>query len=1208
MFDNTPKNTLLSLRYLGIPEIRLREKLLRPPVLDKPWALLVYLSVERQHHKRSDLVGLLWSHLPEAKGRANLSVALCRIEERVDFPILRKDRNTVRWEYPGKAPEEDPVDIVRILADRPPRGCDRIHDPALCQSCRGHLLRFREMARGEFLDGIDFPSVLPFVQWVERTRKKIADRRAWLERELNAGEGESRESLQTPLSPAGRERRQISILSVLVDVPEGMESEDLLEHMQPWSESAESIVRSCGGWLAPFYHTGLLSYFGYPRAREEAVRMAAHAAREIREVFSGLLSYPGFGIRIAINTGEVTSDPGKNVPDVTGEKTRETLALAREAPSGAIVASAAAALPVRRFFRMEPFQAGIPEGGDPVPGRYLLGREMLDETLEHDFVGREQEFEIVRDLWKKGSRGDRQIVWIVGDPGIGKSSLVRAFARFVSSPGRSPATVRKFFCLPEHQGTSWSPIIRYLRSQLGLDERISFEERLYRIERYLLSNGRPVAEELPLLKHFLEGGARKDPSLNSPERMRFRIETLLLDILLQRVKGGPLLLVLEDVHWADNATIDLLQKTLLRLVGVPMMVMVTSRTEDTLKNLSLPGPVRIVRLKPLGLRESRVLVERLHAGACSMEEMKEILDLGGGVPLFLKELVSARIERSRRSERVSPGKEVLPPTLRDLLASRIDALGEGKYLAQIAACLGQSFSSDLLEAAMEAGLPEEAGKVRSGLSLLLERGILEEEQEGSPVSFSFSHALVRKAILESLSRPVRRTIYGMIADILADLFPDKVLQKPEVQAEYMTQAGRTSEAVGMWMKAAKRTAGLGAFRDSCAHLEKALHLVQKDGDEEREQEILIAMGPIALMSQGYGSSMVEKIYDRAMELCGRGERSPRSFPALFGLWASVLTRRGPGKAYPIAENLDNMAEKSQCGEERLRADYSLGNSLFWLGNLERSERALGKALSRSRKTTGIRTDPFESPYAEDPEVNSLSFLSFNRTLRGDPDAGVVYVEKAIVRAGELNHPNSMGFALAFKTYLHIMLNEKEKVRQSVRLSLDLVERYGFSQWGALARLAQTWVDSKDEDIEVTRETARRIGEFLSGVAPLFTMVEAEIFLKMNRFKESLDTVERGRDQARQTGTILFEPEFLRLEGEIILRSNREKTEQASGIFREAMERALSIGAVWFAYRAVLSLSRAIPEEGKRIPSILERITGGRDIPEIQEGRRIVSRL
>jgi tetratricopeptide (TPR) repeat protein len=987
-----------------------------------------------------------------------------------------------------------------------------------------------------------------------------------------------------------------------------MESEDLLEHMQPWSQSAESIVRSCGGWLAPFYHTGLLSYFGYPRAREEAVRMAVHAAREIREVFSGLLSSPGFVIRIAINTGEVTSDPGKNVPDASGEKTRETLALAREAPPGAIVASAAAALSVRRFFRMESIQTGLPEGGVSFLGRYILGGEILDETLDHDFVGREQEFLTLRDLWEKGSRGDRQIVWIIGDAGIGKSSLVRALVRLVNSPGRSSATVREFFCLPEHQGTSWSPITRHLRSRLGLDERISLEERLYRIERYLLSNGRPVAEELPLLKHFLEGEASKDPPLNSPERMRFRIETLLLDILSQRVRGGPLLLVLEDVHWADNATVDLLQKTLLRLVDVPMMVLVTSRTEDTLKDLALPAPDLIVRLNPLGLRESRVLVERLHAGACSMEEMKEILDLGGGVPLFLKELVSARIERSRRSGGSPPGRDGLPPTLRDLLASRIDSLGESKYMAQVAACLGQRFSSDLLEATMGAGLPEETGKIRSGLSLLLERGILEEEKEVSPVAYTFSHALVRKAILESLSRPVRRTIYGRIADILAALFPDKVLQKPEVQAEYMTQAGRTSEAVEMWMKAAKRTAGLGAFRDSCAHLEKALDLVQKTGDGEREQDILIAMGPIALMSQGYGSFLVEKIYDRAMELCGRGEKSPRSFQALFGLWASVLTRRGPGKAYPLAEDLEKMAGKSQCGEERLRADYSLGNSLFWLGNLERSERTLEKALSRSRNNAGIRTDPFESPYAEDPEVNSLSFLSFNRALRGDPDAAAGYVEKAIVRAGELNHPNSMGFALAFKTYQHIFLNEKEKVRHAVRCSLDLVERYGFSQWGALALLAQAWADSKTEDIEKTRESARRIGEFLPGVAPLFTMVEAQIFLNVDRVEESLETLERGRDQSRQTGTILFEPEFLRLEGEIILRSNGERSAQAGRLFREAMERALSMGAVWFAYRAVLSLSRAIPEEGKRIPSVLERITGGRDIPEILEGRKIVATL
>ena len=1194
------------LRLLGLPEICHKGCEQTVPVVDKPWALLFYLAVERGPRGRGDLASLLWPDKDPRAGRVNLSATLYTLGRWFGPALpLEKALESLGFSVDSPEREEDPVDVVRFFSDRPPGACDRLHAAALCPDCRSLVASRLALCRGTFLEGALLPAPEPYLRWVETVRKRVSARKEELLARLGpAAPAAPGSSFAVPvLSGSLWERRQITLLSVHLSASPEMEAEDRIEGERDFRASAESLLRDRGAWLIPSVEIPLLAVFGYPHVREDGAQAALDAARALIRAFRALAP-PSLEIRMGLHTGEGTVDHLRGSPDATGDRAIEAGRVAREAPSGEVIASKTTVRLLAKSVRALPLGKKIPDQSGGFLDLFLLtGEEALESGSDRLLVGRDEELSRLRDLWLLVARGKAQTVWITGEAGIGKSALAGAFSRAVETGADRPAgALREYRCRAGAREIPWDPVVRFLRGRMRFDEgRRSLSERRYRAERLLLSAGLPVADNLPTLLHLLEGPGlwSKDLLSHAPDSLRRRIETLLEDLFSLPEGGLPLLLVVEDLHWADHSTISLLRKWQGRRETPPVLLVLTAREEAALSGRDLPPPDLVLPLRRLDRGAGRLLVESVSGGRLKPDRLREVLDLGGGVPLFLRELARPG----------SGPEERLPATLRDLLSSRLGDLGEDRGTLEVAACLLGPFSLSLLSAAISEreGGPLDPEEVEERLRRLSARGLLERDREGEDPVWDFSHALLREAVLASLPPKFRRSVHRLLAHTLQNRFPERVAREPEILADHLALSGDHPGAVEEWIRAAKLSASLGAVPDALADLEKALGLLRKERDHPgaraRELEILLAMGPLSLAVHGYGSRNVEEIYGRAYDLC-REEEASCPFPVLLGVCAGAFTRSGPAGARSFLERLEQRAREAESPES-CRALARVGAVRFFEGRLAEADRVLLEvsALLASSPDRSSKEGPLP-PYAEDPFVSALSYLSFSAQIAGRPDEAIWYGQKAWERVRDIDHPYSAGFAATFSAYLHIFRGDRPLAAESAVRSIALSEKYGYRQWETMGRLALAWSRPDRASALEAREKVAQLREMVPGIMPIFVLPLAETALLAGLPEMALEELIKGQAEAEKSGTALFNPELLRLEGEAtLLLEPAGNHKRAEALFRKARDGAEKGGAAWFALRAGFALFGLCPTEGDFLRRTLSRIRDGRGLPLVGEVRQ-----
>ena len=1213
------------IRLLGLPEVQRDGGTHAVPVIDKPWGLLFFLAVERELHDREALAAFFWPDKSPRAGRANLSATLYTLGRWFGPHLpLEKNARSVRWGRWGVAPKDkgvsghgDPVDLARFFSDDPQVPCDRLHSCLLCPDCRVATASRLALCRGDFLEGALLKVHEPFLRWVDRIRERVAIRKGELLRRLGPAGVPEKAASHAFVSVSGPlwERRQITFLGVLVSAPSGMEAEERLDGEQAWRTAAESLLRAGRGWLLPSVEISLLAAFGYPLPREDAASGALTTARAVVRAFRDLAP-PGFEIRTVLHTGEGTIDRFRNFPDATGDRSLETARLVREAPCGEIAVSDPTARLLSRTVRSVPLGKSVPDRDGGRIGLVLLtGEEPPEAGSDRSLFGREEELSRLRGLWKEVAGGGSRTVWLTGEAGIGKSALVRALARLVASGAElPPGAFREYRCHPDSGEIPWDPVVRVLRRFLGPEgERLPPVERRYRAERLLLEASLPVSENLPALLHLVEGPGPWSGELlhHAPEGLRPRIEQLLLR-LFSGPEEIPLLLVVEDLHWADHATADLLRGWGARRDRRPTLLLLTARDEAAMATRGLPLPDLAIPVRRLDRGAARLVVESAAEGPLPPERLRELLDRGEGVPLFLRELT--------RSGATPAPSEALPATLRDLLAARLGDPGEERGALETAACLGSSFSLSLL-AEVESertGGPVSPERLCSSLRVLSARGLLEEDRPGEDPVWDFTHVLLREAVLAALPSRLRRSLHRAIVQTLRSRFPERVEREPEILAEHLALAGDASGAVAEWIRAAALSASLGASRDALAALGKALSLVREDRDipeaELRELEILLVMGPLALAVHGYGSRTVEEVYERASALCREEEGRDCPFPVLLGLASSAFIRNGPAGARTYLGRLERRAREAK-GTEALRARVRIGAARFWEGRLSEAQRILSEvsAHSGSSRETGWGKGSF-APYAEDPGAGACGYLSFVSQIAGRTDEALRFSLAAGARTrriGDSGSAYSAGFAATFAAYLHFLRRDRGRASERAAATVALSKKYGYLQWETMGRLLQSWCRADGASVPEAREAVERLREMVPGILPLFLLVQAETALEAGFPEEALEAARRGREAALRTGAVLFDPEFDRVVGEAFAGLDpvgfREETER---LFLKAREEARKSGRHWFAFRAALALSRlasSASPEAAELPECLSRLSGGESLPEVREARTRISR-
>lgn len=410
-------------------------------------------------------------------------------------------------------------------------------------------------------------------------------------------------------------------------------------------------------------------------------------------------------------------------------------------------------------------------------------------------VGREEELRQIESRWARARGGQGQLVLLVAEAGFGKSRLMEEFQSRLAGV---PHTWVEWVCSQLLQNTPFHPFVEFAKRRLEAQEP-NLEGRVAVLAAWHRAIGLDSEQSVPLVAPLLELPVPEDyppPPAAADERRR-RLVATLTSWVIGGARTQSVVLLVEDIHWADPSTLDLLSVLAERGAAVPLMVVITSRPE-----FRAMWPHRshhsVIALAPLERHEAQEMVNVVAARhTLSSQTMEALVKRTGGVPLFIEELTRSMIEEDRQGL-----VQAIPSTLQSLLTTRLDRLGSAKEVAQIAAVLGGKFDYPLIRAV--AGHGDAALTV--SLERLAEADLIHVQGMPPESSYRFKHALMQDAAYDTLLKSRRRELHKMVARVLSDEFQNIAEAQPELVAHHLTEAGATKEAIDYWQRAGRKAA------------------------------------------------------------------------------------------------------------------------------------------------------------------------------------------------------------------------------------------------------------------------------------------------------------------------------------------------------------------------------------------------------------------
>ena len=586
--------------------------------------------------------------------------------------------------------------------------------------------------------------------------------------------------------------------------------------VRAYQDTCAKVIARFEGHIAQYLGDGLLVYFGYPLAHEDEPSARCGPGWRIVEALDQLNTRLGqergvhLAVRLGIHTGLVV------VGEVGGGTRQEHLALG-ETPNVAarlqglaapntVVVSAATVPLLRSFFACQSLGTPLLRGVAQPLEVYRSCRRLrpavawsgVSSTGLTPLVGREQEVALLLARWAQVKDGLGQVVLLSGEAGIGKSRLAQVLQDHVASEPQAWLTPCQ--CSPYHQHTALYPWIDLLeRVALRFERDESSQQKLRKLEGFLVQYGLPLAEAVPLFASLLSLPLPVDytPLTGSPEQQKQQTLHALLTILLRIAAQQPVLFVMEDLHWVDPSTLELLSLLVDQGPTARILALWTCRPD-----FSPPWTGRAhltqVTLPRLPRHQTAEMTGRVaHGKALPPEVLEQVAAKTDGVPLFVEELTKMVLEsgllqeREERYELTGPLPPLaIPATLHDSLMARLDRLAAVKSLAQLAAVLGREFSYDLLRAVApwDEDLATGAAPV-GGSGVAVPAGVPPQ------ATYMFKHALIQDVAYQSLLRSTRQSHHQRIAQTLEAQFPETVATQPELVAQHYTAAGYAAQAV-----------------------------------------------------------------------------------------------------------------------------------------------------------------------------------------------------------------------------------------------------------------------------------------------------------------------------------------------------------------------------------------------------------------------------
>jgi class 3 adenylate cyclase len=1050
-------------------------------------------------------------------------------------------------------------------------------------------------------------------------RKRLLKAIATLDAVPTQDRSEPVEQTTTPALPREAERRQLTVMFVdLVGstaLAQRLDPEEMREVLRSYQNAAAGEITRYEGHVAKFMGDGVLAYFGYPRAHEEEAERAVRAGLALAATVSGLKAPGGEALaaRIGIATGLVV------VGDLVGEGAAQEQAVVGEtpnlaarlqalaAPGQVVIAEATRRLLGTSFVLenlgerelkgiSEPVQACAVTGERPVESRFEArsGPSLLP------MVGRDQELALLSERWAQAKSGEGQGVLLVGGAGIGKSRLSRALLDAVAD---EPHIRVRYQCSPYHTDSAFWPVIQQLSYAAGLGADDPVEAKLDKLETLLdRAGGRDAA---PLIADLLglDGAARYGPLDLTAQAQRVQTLDALVDQLLGLAARQPVLVVLEDAHWIDPSTLEMIEQGLDRIGAARVLLLLTSRPDQQPALAGHPHVTRLT-LNRLGRGGVEAIVARLGGNRLPNETIGAIIDRADGVPLYVEELTKAVLET---------GENTIPASLHDSLMARLDRTPDVKEVAQIAACIGREFDYPLLAVVSQLADTELA----SALDRLVAAELVFRRGTPPEATYSFKHALVRDAAYQSLLKSRRQQLHARCAEILEQRFPDTMAIEPELLARHYTAAGRTEAGAHYWERAGAKATERSAFVEAINHYGKGLELLGtlSDGHERNQLELSLQMGLGDALSwtRGFAAAEVEAAYNRAHELSRQMGETAELFRILWGLWHFFVIRADLGKAQELSQELAQLGRRLQDPSLAPHIHRTLGETALWRGEFAAAQRESSKCLVGA----GL-LPPKQIPGVQDPLVMCGSWLALALWHMGYPDQALARVDAVLERAKGSAHSGDLGAALIFAAWVRLLRRETKSAREFAETALGFNAERGHTFHVAISDvlLGSALVAGEHDERGLSQISRGISGSSATGAGvfqPWFLAQLAAGHAQLGEPEAGLAALAEAETRSGQSGERWAEAEIHRLKGEL-LASVGEAARKAQRSFLRSVEVAREQQARSSELRAATSLARLWAEQGERRKArdLLTPIYGwfseGFDTPDLKEAKALLDAL
>jgi class 3 adenylate cyclase/predicted ATPase len=1008
----------------------------------------------------------------------------------------------------------------------------------------------------------------------------------------------------TPPRTAEAERRQLTVMFCdLVGSTElagRLDPEDMREVIRAYHACCTEVIEGFDGFIAKFMGDGVLAYFGYPHAHEEDAERAVRAGRGIVEAIRriDLPNAVQLQVRVGIATGLVV------VGDLIGQGAAQEQAVVGETPNlaarlqelagpGSVVISRRTRRLIGGLFELDDLGVRSIKGFvEPIQAWRVLDEGRAESRFEAlrgkgltPLVGREHELGMLLERFERAKDGEGQVVLLSGEPGIGKSRIIRALRERLD--GERPMWLCHY-CSPYHRNSVLHPIIGLLERAAGLERDEQPEQQVRKLEALLSLGTEDLKEAVPLVAALLSvpvGEPYELPAM-TPQRQKQRTLELLIDQVEGLARRQPVLLLYEDVHWIDPTSLEAVGMVVDRVQHLPALAIITFRPEFAPPWTGYPH-VTVLSLSRLTRRHGAAMVERVTGGkALPPEVMDQIVAKTDGVPLFVEELTKAVIESGLlddRGDRFALTRPLpalaIPATLHDSLMARLGRLAPVKEVAQIGAAIGREFSHELIAAV--APLAED--ELREALDQLLAAELIFRRGRPPDAIYTFKHALVQDAAYDTLLRGRRQQLHAWIGEVLEEKFAETVETAPELLAHHFTQAGLTERAVAYWLRAGQRALASAAIAEAIAHLSRGLELVPDLSDTARrehlELDLQLALGSAYVAVAGFSAPEVGAAYARARDLCEALGDLRQLFAVLYGLCLFHLYRSELNAARAPAMQLLQAAEREDDRDLLFFAHRAMGVACLPRGSFTSGRKHLDRALElydpeRHRLPSFV--------YAFDPQVICLDYLARALFALGYPEQALARNREALSQARELAHQNSVALPLFYGCMLHQVLGDRQQVQDGAAELIAIATQEGFRFWLAGGTVLQGWAtaDAGQPDagiaqmrdaIEAWRETG---AEYL---VPYFLALMADAHHKQGDAARALQLLDEALARADRTEERWFEPELHRLKGEFLW--SWQDGAAAEACLRQAIEVARGQEARLWELRAATILHSIQAEQG-----------------------------